>query len=250
MEKRTLEQLQSLINQALATPEPQSETSGGGSVLVIGDTHAPFTHKNYLDHCQRVRDRFQCELVVHIGDEVDNHALSYHEHDPDGQSAGDEAVRAMEELRKWYKAFPDVNVMIGNHGALPFRKAMTHGLPKRFLKAYEDVWEAPEGWKWMTEWEHDGVLYTHGTGSSGQNGAINRAVQSRQSVVIGHLHSFGGVQYHANGTDTIFGMNAGCGIDVNAYAMAYGKAWARKPTLGCGVVLDKGKTGLFIPMDG
>ena len=31
--------------------------------------------------------------------------------------------------------------------------------------------------------------------------------------------------------------------------MAYGRAFVRKPTLGCGVVLDGGRTGLFVPMN-
>lgn len=212
-------------------------------------TYVPdLSHPGYLDFCLRVQERFGCTDVIHIGDEVDNHAISYHEHDPDGMSAGGEAERALEELRKWYQAFPTVKVLVGNHGALPYRKAATHGLPKRFLKTYEEIWEAPPGWSWHDEFEKDGVLYLHGIGSSGQNGAINRAIQMRRSVVIGHLHSFGGIQYHSNGLDTIFGLNVGCGIDVNAYAMAYSRPYARKPTLGCGVVLEEGRMGLFVPM--
>ena len=37
--------------------------------------------------------------------------------------------------------------------------------------------------------------------------------------------------------------------DVDAYAFAYGKQFPKKPTLGCGVVLDGGRTAIFIPMD-
>lgn len=225
-----------------------SPVDAAGGALVIGDTHLPFCVDGYLEFCQRVRDRFQCDTVIHIGDEVDNHAISYHESDPDRLSAGDEAERAMEELRKWYAAFPKVTVLVGNHGALPFRKAMTHGLPRRFLRTYEEIWEAPEGWRWTDEYEKDGVLYVHGTGTSGRNAAINRAVQARQSVVMGHSHSFGGVQYNSNGKDVIFGLNVGCGVDIKSYAMAYGRTFPAKPTLGCGVVLDKGRMGLFVPM--
>jgi hypothetical protein len=39
-------------------------------------------------------------------------------------------------------------------------------------------------------------------GSSGKNGALNHAIQMRQSVVIGH--SYSGVQYNSNGRDIIF----------------------------------------------
>jgi hypothetical protein len=54
--------------------------------------------------------------------------------------------------------------------------------------------------------------------------------------------------YSASDRDMIFGMNVGCGVDVDAYAMAYGKVYSKKPTLGCGVVID-GKIALFLPMD-
>ena len=77
----------------------------------------------------------------------------------------------------------------------------------------------------------------------------NRAISNRQSTVIGHCHSFGGVNYMASRNDLIFGMNVGCGIDVDAMAFSYGKNFPKKPTLGCGVVLDGGRTAIFIPMD-
>jgi len=55
-------------------------------------TYVPdLSHPGYLDFCLRVQERFGCSDVIHIGDEVDNHAISYHEHDPDGLSAGSEA---------------------------------------------------------------------------------------------------------------------------------------------------------------
>jgi predicted phosphodiesterase len=221
----------------------------GLNVGVIGDTHFPFCHPDYLDFCYDVFDKFGCSEIVHIGDEVDNHAISYHESNPDGESAGKESDKAFEDLQKWYKVFPDVKVCIGNHTALHYRKAKTSGLPDRFIKTYEEVWSAPKGWKWSLDWEINNVLFTHGTGSSGQMGAMNRAKDNRQSTVIGHVHSFGGVLYSASERDLIFGLNVGCGIDVNSYAMEYGKTFAKRPTLGCGVVLDGGRIGLFVPMD-
>ena len=165
------------------------------NVGIVGDTHFPFCHPKYLDFCYEVFNKFQCSEIVHIGDEVDNHAISFHETNPNGESASKEAIMAMQQLNIWYKRFPNVKVCIGNHSALHKRKAIANGLPERFIKSYEDAWEAPKGWKWALEWEIDGVLYTHGTGSSGQAGAINRARDARQSTVIGHIHSFGGVLY-------------------------------------------------------
>lgn len=219
-----------------------------GNVLVIGDTHLPFCHPHYLGFCVAVAEKWDCKTVVHIGDEVDNHAISFHDSDPDGLSAGMEAEAAQAELNKWYRAFPEVTVLVGNHGALPYRQAFARGIPRRYIKTYEEIWQAPAGWKWVHSAVIDGVLYEHGIGSSGKNAALNRAVDNRMSTVIGHVHSYGGVQYNTNVNDTIFGLNVGCGVDANSYAMAYGKPFTRKPTLGCGVVLQGGKAGYFIPM--
>jgi hypothetical protein len=42
-------------------------------------------------------------------------------------------------------------------------------------------------------------------------------------------------------------MQVGCGIDNDAYAFHYGRQFPKKPVLGCGVVLDKGRVPLVIP---
>lgn len=225
-----------------------SDHRGGKNIGIIGDMHEPFCRKGYREFCEEIFNKFGCGQIVAIGDEVDNHAISYHETNPDGHSAGLEAELAQRAMNEWYKTFPNVKVCIGNHTALIERQAMTTGLPKKFIKSYKEIWEAPKGWEWALSWEIDNVIYTHGTGSSGQNGAINRARDNRQSTVIGHIHSFGGVLYSASDRDMIFGLNVGCGIDVNAYAMEYGKPFSKRPTIGCGVVIDS-RVGIFCPMD-
>lgn len=229
------------------TDKQQSLAREKGNILIIGDMHEPFCLPGYREHCYEVANKFKCSRIISIGDEVDSHAISYHESDPDGHSAGKETELAQEALYKWYKTFPVVDVMIGNHTELFFRKARTIGLPKKILKTYKEIWEAPKGWNWHDELIIDDILFKHGTGASGPRGAINTAIDNRMSAVIGHIHSFGGVQFLASSRDLIFGMNVGCGIDAGAYAMHYGKAFNKKPTIGCGVVLG-GKVPFFVPM--
>jgi len=221
----------------------------GRTIGIIGDTHEPFSKKGYLEFCQQTFNTFSVDEVIHIGDEVDNSAISYHEKQTGMPNADSEMEQAMKSMKKWYKAFPEVKVCVGNHSALPFRKATTAGIPARMLKTYEDIWEAPSGWKWDLHYTIDDVLYTHGIGAGGQNGALKLAMKQRQSTVIGHSHAFGGVCYSASYRDLIFGMNVGCGVDVEHLAMSYGKDFPSKPTIGCGIVADDGKTALFIPMD-
>lgn len=218
------------------------------NVLVIGDTHLPFEHKDYLDFCKDIQTRCKCGTVVHIGDLVDNHSISYHEHDPDGWSPSDEMKQTDEHLKPWFKAFPKLHLCRGNHDSLVDRKSKTVGLPRRAFKPYRDIWNLPKGWKDDFEFIINGVLYKHGTGMSGRYAHIMCAERSRMSSVIGHTHSSCGVEYIVSSKDCIFGMNVGCGIDRKKYAFAYGKDFPRKPVLSCGVTTDNGRYAQVFPM--
>ena len=46
------------------------------NILVIGDLHSPFIRKGYLEHCQKIYDKYNCNKVIFIGDIVDNHYSS------------------------------------------------------------------------------------------------------------------------------------------------------------------------------
>jgi len=217
------------------------------NVLVIPDTHFPFEKKGILEHCLRMQRKYDCGTVVHIGDEVDLCGVSQWEKDPDGFSPGTEATLAQQKMKTWYKAFPEVSVCIGNHTSRPFRLARANGLPKKFIKSYEEVWEAPSGWKWAEHWEYNGVLYTHGTGSSGETGALKIATRHRQNTVIGHIHSSAGIQYSASKIDLVWGMQVGGALDDKSYAAYYAKDQLKKSIVGCGIVID-GKLPIFEPL--
>jgi len=222
-------------------------TGNPDNVIVIGDPHEPFTKEGYLEFCRSIQEEYDCGTVVHIGDAVDNHAVSYHEKDPEGMSAGDEFNLALERMKRWYYTFPSVKVCIGNHDALPFRKAFTAGLPKTWLKTYQELLQSPPTWEWDFVHQINGVIYQHGTGLSGEMAAINAARENRQSTVIGHLHTVMNTRFLASYKDLIFGVTVGCGIDHEKYAFAYGKQNTRKPVVACCVVLD-GKLPINIPM--
>jgi len=208
------------------------------NILIIGDSHEPFCKSGYLEFCRKVQEDYDCGTVVHIGDLTDNHAVSYHDKDPDGLSPGSEFNDALIACKRWYSVFPDVKICIGNHDALPFRKAFTAGLPKGWLKTYQELLQSPPTWKWDFKHIINGIIFQHGTGLSGEMAAINTARENRQSTVIGHLHTVCNTRYLASYKDLIFGMSVGCGIDHEKYAFAYGKENSRKPVVSCGVILN------------
>lgn len=229
-----------------------SELRGVHTVGVISDTHEPFCLAGYREFCYDIFNMFRVDEIVHIGDEVDGHALSDYVSDPDGWSPGHEMEQAQKNLNEWYRLFPRVKVCIGNHTARPYRQAMKAGLPKRILKSYNEIWEAPDGWRWDFTWEIDGVLYEHGhgagAGGAGKYNAPNRAKTNRQSTVCGHTHAWPGVLYFASHKDLIFSLDVGAGVDNDAYSMAYGKPYAQKPVIGCGIVMG-GFNAFFVPMN-
>lgn len=219
------------------------------NVLIIGDTHAPFTRKGYMNFCARTRDKYKCDTIVHIGDEVDNHSISDWNHDPDGLSSGHEFDAAYREMKKWQKLFPEMYLCIGNHTARPQRFANKYGLSMRYLRSFNEMWEAPDTWKWSFDWEFDGVLYTHGTGTGGLYPHANLAKKTRQSVVMGHIHTVAGIHWMVCKKDKIFGMCVGSGMDDKTYAAAYARTNPNKSAISCGVVLDNGNTPLVIMMN-
>lgn len=215
-------------------------------VLSVPDIHAPFEHRDAIKFLKAVKRKYKPAHVVFQGDEIDAHSLGDYDHDPDGMSAGDELEAAIQHLQPFYKLFPKAMVCTSNHTARPYRQAFKHGIPKAFLRSYAEFLRAPVGWKWADEWEVDGVIYEHGEGFSGQQAAIKSALGNMQSTVIGHIHSFAGIQFSANSKHLIFGFNTGCLIDRHKYAFAYGKKMKTKPILGCGIISNG--VPMFVPM--
>lgn len=208
------------------------------NVLFIPDLHAPFIKDGFLEFCIEQQKKYDCGTVIFAGDIVDGHAWSYHEHDPDGLSVGDELEAAKKQLKDWYEAFPNAIVLMGNHDLLIQRKAKTAGLSKQFIKGFGDVLEAPKTWEFKLEHTKDNVLYKHGSVGD----AFKVAKSSRMSTCQGHFHSKTFVQWSVSERDAIFGLQVGWGADRHKYAFDYGKSFTEKPILSVGIILDKGLT--------
>ena len=229
---------------------PKTETNyrpiffeeGKDRVLVIGDLHTPFDLTEYLDHCKKVYDMFNCNRVVFIGDVIDNHYASFHGTDPDGMGGGDELDYAIARVQRYYQVFPKAKVLIGNHDRIVARKAFAGGIPKQWIKSYEEVLQVP-GWEFVHEVEIDGVLYFHGEAGT----ASTKMKNELQSTAQGHLHTQAYIIWAFSKISRIFGLQVGTGIDFDKYAFAYAKA-GKKPAISCGVVLN-GKYPFLLPMD-
>ena len=210
--------------------------------LVIGDIHAPYNHKDYLKHCLSVKRKWESIAkilyidytfnTIIIGDEIDNHAISYHEHNPDLSSAGDELIEAKIELSKWHNAFPNAYVTEGNH-SLVKRKMFSSGIPKAYMKNIAEVLGV-NTWKYTEEVVTDKLLFTHGTKLS-KTSINTKALTSQKSVICGHHHTSCKIEYL---TQSIFTMFVGCGININSPAFDYARGYAKEPIISCAVIVD------------
>lgn len=207
--------------------------------LIIPDMHAPYQHIDTLPFLCSVRDRYKTEQTICLGDETDQHALSYHESNPDLFSAGDELACAAEFLLELHKEFPVMRLCESNHGSLIYRKALTHGIPKGMLKTYEEIYGV-KGWSWHEEiFERVNnkvqVCFKHSFGINIAN-ALPR--QGGVCIVQGHHHSKCNVEYLETPNSRLFGMTVGCLIDQKSLAFAYNRLSPARPFLACGVIID------------
>ena len=222
-------------------------------VLIIPDLHAPYNHSQAIPFLKWVYEVRGCrKRVVGTGDIMDFHSMSRHVHETDASSPTLEYRKALEFTAEFCEAFPEGDLVLGNHDLIPQRQMKEIGLPSSLLVSHNSLYGMSDGWKIHPLYhviDPDGwdVLVEHGIGSGGKYGCANTAKEKRCSYVQGHTHSAAAVIYSTNHESTIFGMNVGCLVDSDSLAMRYGKYGTRKGVLGCGVVYS-GSHAEFVPM--
>lgn len=220
----------------------------GAPVLAFSDIHAPFDHPHFPYFLQDTARKYGAKRFVCCGDIIDSHAISNHSTEPCALGAYTEFDLAAQHIRIYTSMFPDCDVTLGNHDFRLYRQAAAMNIGERFLRPINEILELPDTWRiHKEEFILDDVNYSHGVNWGGKNGALEKAKAERMSAVIGHSHSFGGIQLNANGKNQIFGMNVGCGVNREAYAFAYGRYSKFKETLGCGVIFNA-ESAIFVPM--
>lgn len=220
--------------------------------VLISDLQIPFEHCDAIDFVLHIRDELERSNInkkihiINMGDEVDQHTLGKYPNSPKAKSGYDEFEISKEKLSEWFYHFDRVRVCASNHSYRIFKRAFEVGIPEQFLLSIKAAYGAPSGWQWADRWIIDGICFEHGEHVSGKNAALLAAEQNGMPTAIGHQHSFGGVTYSNRIGGQIWGLNTGCLIDVDQYAFEYGKNLRKKPTLGCGVIINN--TPFFVPM--
>ena len=217
------------------------------SILCISDQHAPYSHPDMLDFLAAIKKKYKPTLIVNLGDEVDNHAMSFHDTDEDLPSAGHELELAIAGLKKLEKMFPDMILLDSNHGSMALRKFKHHGIPMKLLATPQDVYGVSKRWQWVNDLtvklpNGQDCYFCHGTTKDG----IKLATQRGVNVVQGHFHSDFNIKYVGNPSNLLFSMQSGCLINPKALAFAYDKLNVNRPILGTTMIIDS--KPLLIPM--
>lgn len=208
-------------------------------VLVFSDIHSPFGHPYFLTWLKQVVEQERPDRIVMNGDLFDNYAWSNFTMDPDKRSQRPEFQEALKYLRGYYKAFPELTLILGNHDRRPWRAAQSAGISEDFMKSFQDVYCCPPEWEITDSTVIDNVLYVHGETAGGLNGWQNICLKYGMSTVIGHLHSVAGTRFYSmKDGDDIFSMAVGCGIDIDTYAFKYARNSPNMPVLSVGVIED------------
>lgn len=216
-------------------------------ILHIPDQHEPYAHPDALDFLAAVKAAFPVDLVVNAGDEADGHAISFHDSDPNLDSAGAELEKAKARLELQHKIFPEELVCSSNHGSLVYRKAKVHGIPAQMIKSYRNILFPEHGaprWSWADSWlvqtPLGPVMFRHSSSNP-----LGDAAHSRCNLMVGHAHTKLEVQYTESTDFMYWGATGGCLIDRDSPAFAYATG-AKKAAIGCTVILE-GRP-MIIPM--
>jgi len=232
--------LRSYYGSLAETNEPDEVPEHNNSrILFISDMHIPYHHKNTIPFLKMLKEKYNPTRIICLGDELDKHALSFHDSDPDLMSAGDELKASLPVIAELHSIFPVMDIIDSNHGSMVFRKAKHHGIPRHYLKSYNDVLQVGPGWKWshdltLTLPSGHKVFVHHGKSAE----ATKTSQAMSMSHVCGHFHESFGVRYWANPTDLFFAVNAGCLIDDDSYAYAYNNTNLKRPIIGTCVLID------------
>ena len=227
----------------------------------MSDLQIPYEAPNALGFVKYIKKHYKIEddNCLCVGDETDQFHGSIHPKGGDYEHTPAQELKiAKEKLQEWYSAFPKMKLAISNHGLRWVRKAAHAEIPSEVLRDYRELIDAPDGWRWQERWLIKGskaiFMMTHGMEYGGMYAFRNAPLIEGISTCFGHLHSSAGIAYLHTGDDEIWnqklwGMNAGCLIDIPACAFKYGKYNKYKPNLGIGIVANGGTMPIWIPYD-
>lgn len=213
-------------------------------ILVFGDLHSPYHHKDSLTFLKEQRDEFKPDRVVCIGDVVDFYAASRYPKDPDHpDSMVNEIRKTRKMMKKLGKIFPKAELCMGNHDDRLSLRAKIAGIPSEAMMTFGDIIGAPAGWRLHRSYDNltlnvretkENITFAHHRGAN----TLLIAQRLGRTFVAGHQHTKGQIVGYNNGEKTLFGVNVPCLISDEGSPFSYTQVSHINPVQGCILIED------------
>lgn len=213
-------------------------------VLIFGDTHAPFEHKDTLAFLADISSKYKPDRVVCNGDLSDSYWFSQYSKDIKAERMSHEITGLRKFTKELGKIFPEIVISDSNHDARLWRKAKEAGIPREFIIPYMNLIGAEDlkGWKLVDDFfftvDADRSKWQVSHWKTGT--ALTCSQHLGRNIVLSHHHSKQGIyRWSPEPGKNLYGADTGCLIDRKSYAFAYASAQALVQVTGA-ILIEEG----------
>lgn len=209
-------------------------------VLLYGDLHAPYQHKDALKFLASVKDEFKPDRVIDMGDTLDQYSVSRYPKHPGSDDVVRELKKAKKVVSKVASLFPRLDILASNHCDRLYKKATVAGIPREYLLPYNELIGAPKGWKWHQEMSitfdstREKLFLVHTLAGP----TLSLSKNFGCNVAVGHKHNNFGIQWHTTPSSSHYAIDVGCLVSDEGYPFSYNKGNVFRPTRGCVMILE------------
>ena len=132
-----------------------------------------------------------------------------------------------------------MTLLHSNHSSLIYRRALKHGMPRAYLKHYNEFLQVGKGWEWVDDIKFklsDGteVFASHGLAADG----LKLSLQYGCHTIQGHFHSKAAIQYFSNPSQLVWSLQVGCLTKQSSLAFQYARNFRMRFIISTGAVID------------
>lgn len=209
-------------------------------ILVIGDTHFPFAHKEAFELLYAFAKENKPDYIIQVGDLLDLYAQSKFPRSQNFYSPEEEERKGVEEAAKMWQKLrelcPKANCyqLWGNHDLRPMKRVLESAPSlEHVVKAhYKNLMNFP-GVTTIEDYRQEliieDIVFHHGYRS--QLGSHRDYTMT--NFVCGHSHR-GGVVFRRIKGETIWELNAGFMADASSKVLSYSAQKIHDQTIGWG----------------
>jgi len=209
-------------------------------VLAFADTHFPYQHRDTFEFLRKIKEAYEPDRVIHVGDLLDQYAFSAYPKAPNHESPSSEISRAVDCCEELADLFPRMDIIASNHDDRLYKSGTMAGIPKEMIVPYNQLIRAPDTWKWHTDLSitvdssREKLYFRHT--ASGSTYSVAKAMG--MTTVLAHTHSKLGMQGIKTPNKLIYAVDTGCLISDKGPPYAYNKGSVIRPIRGAVVIIS------------